>query len=204
MATVTPLRIGPADQGRRLTLAEFLDADVEEGYRYELARGVVEVTHVPRPSHGMIVWMILGLIRDFERNHAGRIWRAGGGGEFRFWLPGLVSGRNPDVAVILEGAVRDGRGQHRPALAMEIVSEGEEAHERDHVTKREEYLAYGLDEYWIVDPIERRVRVLTRDGDAWAEAAFVAGQEAEGRVLPGFRVPVAELWAAYEKGRADD
>ena len=43
MATVTtPLRIGPADHGRAMTLEEFLDADVEEGYRYELAQGVLE------------------------------------------------------------------------------------------------------------------------------------------------------------------
>ena len=47
MATVTtPLRIGPADRGRTMTLEEFLDADVEEGYRYELARGVLEVNQV--------------------------------------------------------------------------------------------------------------------------------------------------------------
>ena len=39
MATVTTsLRIGPADRDRTMTLDEFLDADVEEGYRYELAR----------------------------------------------------------------------------------------------------------------------------------------------------------------------
>jgi hypothetical protein len=48
MATgATPLRIGPADHGRELTLQEFLEAEEEEGYRYELARGVLEVTEVP-------------------------------------------------------------------------------------------------------------------------------------------------------------
>ena len=39
MATVTtPLRIGPADHGRTMTLEEFLDAEVVEGFRYELAQ----------------------------------------------------------------------------------------------------------------------------------------------------------------------
>ena len=39
MATVeTPLRIGPLDQARKMTLDEFLEAEEEEGYRYELAR----------------------------------------------------------------------------------------------------------------------------------------------------------------------
>ena len=38
MATTTvALRIGPADHGRAMTLDEFLDAEEEPGYRYELA-----------------------------------------------------------------------------------------------------------------------------------------------------------------------
>ena len=48
MATAaTSLRIGPADHGRRMTLAEFLDAEETPGYRCELARGVIEVSEVP-------------------------------------------------------------------------------------------------------------------------------------------------------------
>jgi hypothetical protein len=38
MATITR-RIGPADHGRRMTLDEFIAADFEEGWLYELARG---------------------------------------------------------------------------------------------------------------------------------------------------------------------
>jgi len=42
MATIsTPLRIGPADKGRTMTLEKFLEAEVEEGYRYEPGRGVL-------------------------------------------------------------------------------------------------------------------------------------------------------------------
>ncbi len=59
MATATPtltaLRIGPADHGRRLKLDEFIEAEFEEGWVYELARGVVEVTEVPGPWHGRIL-----------------------------------------------------------------------------------------------------------------------------------------------------
>ena len=40
MATATPtltaLRIGPADHGRRLKLDEFIEAEFEEGWVYEL------------------------------------------------------------------------------------------------------------------------------------------------------------------------
>jgi hypothetical protein len=56
MATVTTvLRIGPTDHGRSMTLDEFLDAEVVEGYRYELARGVLEVNQVANDPHGVVV-----------------------------------------------------------------------------------------------------------------------------------------------------
>lgn len=204
MSTTTRLRLTPADHGRTLMLEEFLDADEEPGYRYELARGVLEVTEVPNDAHGLIEWHLLGLIRDYERDHPGVIHRAGSSGSVRLWLPVMVSGRNPDIAVILVGAPKDPRNRRRPDLAMEIVSEGRMAHQRDYVTKREEYLAYGLLEYWIVDPFARRVTVLIRDGDVWVERVFQNDQAAVGLVLPGFAVRLPELWAAAEEADDDD
>ena len=49
MAT-TRLQIGPADHGRTMTLDEFREADEVPGYRYELPRGVLEVTESPGRS----------------------------------------------------------------------------------------------------------------------------------------------------------
>ena len=88
MATVTtPLRIGLADHGRRMTLDEFEEAGFEEGYRYELARGVLEVSEVPGEPHALIVWVILRLIAGYDREHPRIIHRAGGGGGVSFPAP---------------------------------------------------------------------------------------------------------------------
>ena len=128
MATITmPLRIGPADNSRVMSLEEFREAEVEEGYRYELARGVLEVSEVPNDPHGVIVWRLISAIRDYDREHPGVVYRAGGGSEFRLWLPALISGRNPDVAVALRNTPRDWRGRRPPSLAFEVVSPGSEA-----------------------------------------------------------------------------
>jgi hypothetical protein len=70
------------------------------------------------------------------------IQRYRGGGEFRFWLPRMISSRHPDLAMVLRGAPCDRRGRRIPALAAEVVSRG--SIKRDYETKREEYLAYGL------------------------------------------------------------
>jgi hypothetical protein len=74
MATATlPTLIGPSDHGRRMSLAAFIRADFEEGWLYELARGVVEVTEVPGPSHGMIVMRLVRLFVQYELRHPGVI-----------------------------------------------------------------------------------------------------------------------------------
>ena len=197
MATVTTgLRIGPTDHGRSMTLDEFLDADVVEGYRYELARGVLEVNQVANDPHGVVVSNLFLAVARYSHQHPRVIYRLGGGAEFQLVLPGLNSGRNPDLGVVLRGAPKDWRGRRQPSLAAEVVSRG--SIERDYVTKREEYLAFGLDEYWIVDPLERKVTVLTRQGDTWAEAVFRAEQVIASLVLPGFATTVAELWVDVE------
>jgi Uma2 family endonuclease len=204
MATITTLlRIGPADNGRVMTLEEFMEAEVEEGYRYELARGVLEVSEVPNDPHGVVVWRLISKIRDYDREHPRVVYRAGGGSEFRLWLPILISGRNPDVAVALLNTPKDWRGRRPPSLAFEVVSEGSEAHARDYVTKRAEYLAYGLREYWIVDPRTKCVTVLIRDGDAWVEPVYRDDQQAQSLVLPGFAIGVRELWIDIEDDQPD-
>ena len=198
MATVNAIRIGPADHGRRMSLEEFREAEEEQGYRYELARGVLEVTLVPNDPHGVTVWRLICAIRDYDRARPGIIYRAGGAGEFRLWLPVMISGRNPDVAVVLHKTPKDPRGWRPPVLVMEVVSEGSEAHERDYVTKREEYLAFGIREYWIVDPEARCVTVLVRDGDAWVEHRFREEQQASSSILPGLAIKVSDLWVEAE------
>ena len=198
MATTiaTPLRIGLADHGRTMTLEEFREAEELEGYIYELARGVLEVSEVPNDPHGVVVANLYDGISRYRRDHPGVILRYGGGNEFRFWLPRMISARHPDLGVVLRGAPKDWRGRRLPALAAEVVSRG--SVKRDYEVKREEYLAYGLLEYWIVDPMKRIVTVLTRRGDTWDEAVFRDIQVIVSLVLPGLTTTVAELWLDVE------
>jgi Uma2 family endonuclease len=109
MATsiATRVRIGPANNGRTMTLDEFKEAEEEQGFRYELARGVLEVTEVPNDPHGVVVSNAYDAISLYRRDHPGVILRYGGGSEFRFWLPRMISGRNPDLGVVLVGAPKD-------------------------------------------------------------------------------------------------
>lgn len=195
MATATTY-LGPLDHGRAMPLAEFQNADFEEGYRYELGRGVVEVTKVPGTRYNQVVCNLYRGAAYHKAAYPQTILRFGGGNEARLWIPEMVSGRNPDFAVVLRPApgVRD--KDPRPALAAEVVSR--RSVHRDYVVKREEYLAYGLREYWIVDFWQRQATLLVRDGDAWRERVLTAEAELEpipSVVLPGLTATLADLWA---------
>ncbi|MEO6807685.1 MAG: Uma2 family endonuclease, partial [Isosphaeraceae bacterium] len=110
MATITA-RLSPADRGRPLTMDEYLDADYVEGYRYELARGVLEVTKIPKEfPHGMIVWFFQLRLGVYHQEHPGTIARFGGADAYHLMLPTMTSGRNPDVAVTLVGTPKDTDG----------------------------------------------------------------------------------------------
>jgi Uma2 family endonuclease len=185
-------RIGPADHGQKMTLEEFLQAEEEPGSRYELGRGVLEVTQVPNDPHGQVVSNLYKLVFRYDQAHPGPILRVGGSNEFQLVLPGMTSGRNPDLSIVLRGAAEDLRGRRIPALVAEVVSE--DSVDRDSRAKREEYLACGLLEYWIVDLMIRKMTLLVRDGDTWVERPCPVDRPIPSLVLPGLTATVADLW----------
>jgi Uma2 family endonuclease len=185
-----------------MSLAEFDEAEETPGYRYELARGVVEVVEVPGDDHGQVVDNAHELLSRYRREHPDLIRRIGHGSDIRYLIPELESDRNPDLAVVFRDAPRDARRRLRAGLAVEIVSAGKRARDRDYVAKREEYLAVGVREYWIIDPSLRQVTVLVRReapaGPSWEERVFRGDEVIQGEALPGFAGIVAELWADVE------
>ena len=201
MATIAT-RIGPADHGRAMTLEEYLEAEVEEGYRSELARGVLEVTNVPNDPHGQVVCNLYGIVAGYRQADPGVILRYGGGNEFHLLLPGMVSGRNPDLSLSLKGAPRNYRKRRDPVLVAEVVSKG--SGDRDYRVKREEYLAFGILEYWIIDLETRKLTLLIRDGDVWIERVLEGDQVIASLVLPGLAATVADLWADLEEYEDDE
>ncbi len=172
---------------------EFIRADFQDGWLYELARGIVIVTEIPGIHHGRIVSRFRELFVLYDVAHRGVINYLAGGGECRIRLPGMKSDRHPDQAIYLQP---DPEGPHVwtrwvPTIVVEVVSESGE--DRDYVEKREEYLRAGVREYWILDPNRRRMLVLLRLGDTWEEQ--VLGEEGVHRteLLPGLEARVGEL-----------
>ena len=202
MATAsTAIKIGPADHGRRMTLSEFLDAEETPGYRYELAGGVIEVSEVPNDPHGEIVYRIHTALVLHDRAHPGLIRRVSEASGVQIVIPGPETDRHPDVSIVFRNKAPDDRGRRMPDLVVEVVSKGKQARDRDYIAKRRDYLVFGILEYWIVDPFDHRVTILSRPdvGSEWSERSFGDEEPIASPLLPGFAVVVRSLWGEAEE-----
>lgn len=94
--------------------------------------------------------------------------------------------RVPDLMVMSEELAQAMAGASRsmvmldmppPQLVVEVVSPGRESEDRDYRYKRSQYQARGISEYWIVDPIQQQITVLSWVTGLYEEAVF-SGEEA--------------------------
>jgi Uma2 family endonuclease len=84
-------------------------------------------------------------------------------------------------------------------LVMEVVSPGNKNRERDLGIKRREYAKAKIPEYWIVDPETKTITVLTLSGRTYkVHGEFKHGMDATSKLLKGFKVAVADAFAAGE------
>jgi Uma2 family endonuclease len=161
---------------------------------YELIEGeLVEVS----PAKGRATEIALNIVeplRPFVRRHKlGRVSGADGG----YLLardPDTV--RSPDVGFIRAELVPDGLPEddfipHPPDLAVEVMSPSDRWVDAERKARR--YLDAGTRLVWVVRP-DRRSVVVFAPGRAPVELGEDAELDGED-VLPGFRLPVAEVFA---------
>jgi Uma2 family endonuclease len=185
-------KIGPADHGRRMTLEEFDEAEGQEGYLYELSRGIVTVSDVPNRLHLLIVAAIRNLLQAYEATKAGRIQIIAAGSECKLPIGAFASERHPDLSLYLTPApeIDDETlwAQWIPEIVIEVVSPN--SRKRDYEEKPAEYLRFGVKEYWIVDSDERVMVVMRRSRGRWAETIVRPGDIHRTRLLPGLEFSI--------------
>lgn len=88
-------------------------------------------------------------------------------------LPDLVV-MTEDLAIALSGASRSTvmLDMPPPHLIVEVVSPGKKNEDRDYRYKRSQYQARGIEEYWIIDPMQQRITVLNLINGLYEEAVF--------------------------------
>lgn len=181
----------------KLTLDEFLARPETKPYS-EYACGGVYQKPMPDEDHATLQPFLWTLIRQFlAAMPIGRV-----GTEWRcvFGPPGSERVFQPDVTFAThERRAVPGRNQRKflwtaPDLAIEVLSPEQDAGE--FADKLLFYLLHGVRMVWVVNPWERTVRVYRPGEDS---RLLGPGDVLDGGdVLPGFSVPIDEIFAELE------
>jgi Uma2 family endonuclease len=202
MAT-TAIKIGPADNGRRMSLAEFEHAEVEGGHHYELGRGVIVVSDVPNPPHANQVDNIRLQLTAYRLKRKGAISRILSGSECKILLDDLQSERHPDLAVYTTPPPGDDSAAWSnwvPVVLIEVISA--DSRERDREEKPEEYFAFGVQEYWIFDVERGEMLALQRSRGRWREKVVRPPAKYTTTQFPGLKFDCGQVFdSAEEIGR---
>ena len=159
----------------------------------ELSDGRIKVLPMPTDLHQGIVIVILNVLLGWTRSSGSGVVRMA---PLRLRLtPDQF--REPDVLLLLdaEDPRRANQFWSGADLVVEVISRSNPEH--DLVTKRAEYAAAGIPEYWIVDAEVGTLAVLTlgtsKDGAYAEHGVFGAGDLASSPLLAGLVVDVAAV-----------
>ncbi len=184
---------------RRMTLEEYLDYDDGTDTRYELVNG--ELAEVPSESD-LNNLIAVYLLAEFLRFMPVRLLRRGtevvvNGYRTTTRIPDLIV-LTDDLAAALSGAKRSVimPDMPPPALVVEIVSPGTTNEARDYRYKRSEYAARSIAEYWIVDPQQAQITILTLVAGLYEEAVFKGNDRLLSATLPNLTLTPAQVLQA--------
>jgi Uma2 family endonuclease len=179
-------------QAEKAITAEQLAERLHEFGRCELIRGEVAPVQPSFGEHGEIAMNLAGPLDYYVRQHGlGRVYAA---------ETGFTIERNPDTVRAPDLAyIRKDRLPPPPRRFMEVapdlVAEGVSSNDRysEVSEKVEQWIAFGCQLVWVADPRTQTVTAYYPDGSA---RVHHRGETLDpGAVLPGFALPVDEVFA---------
>lgn len=176
----------------RLTVDEYLLADLPEGRRYELVEGVIEMSPVPEFLHDLIVARFHDAFSEYRKRRPDLVEHVSQRAAVTVVARGTA--REPDLAVYPPHEAGAGGKlswkERVPTLVIEVISPGHER--RDYEAKRRDYWEAGVGEYWIANPRQITLTVLTRGAADWKEEILGQDSQLLSKSFPGLSISVAE------------
>lgn len=178
-------------QPDRLTVEDY-GALPDDGQRYEILDGILEVTPSPTFEHQTITARLLRILESHCSAHRlGQVVSAP--------MDVILSNDTvcqPDLIFIrterLSEIVRD-RIYGSPDLVIEILSPSTNA--RDLTIKKQLYARSGIPEYWVVDPKAASIRKFTLEGRVYGLPLTVnRGELLTTAVVPGLDIVVDDIF----------
>jgi Uma2 family endonuclease len=164
----------------------------DDGRRYEILDGELEVSPAPAPRHQGVLRNLLFILHgDAQQRGLGSVYCAPI--DVILAPDSIVQPDLVFVAAGRESIVTERAIEGPPDLAVEILSPWSDR--RDRVAKAGLYARYGIAHYWIVDPVARTLEVYEAEG---AEYRLVARHEGAGRVrttpFPDLDIDLGRVW----------
>lgn len=185
-----------------MTTSEFHAWYLHQEKRYELLGGVPEMSPAPHPMHQKAEgWLYVQLHRWLADHPIAAVLH-----QVEWWVseqdyvcPDIVVLRLEDEQRLLDTA-RSSYLEHLvPLLCVEILSPS--SRQRDLDEKRRLYEKAGVREYWVVEPLNRKMHIFQRQNDEYQRTLMRDGSFANGASLPGFTLDLDALWAALSPRR---
>jgi Uma2 family endonuclease len=192
----------PEPVRRAMSIDEWVDLPEDEPG--ELVDGYLQEEEMPGLLHEIVVSWLMYILGSWARPRGGLVF----GSEAKFAVSAR-SGRKPDLTMYLSGHAplpRRGAVRVPPDVAIEVVTPTPRDVRRDRVEKVDDYAAFGVRYYWIVDPEQQTFEIfeLGRDG-RYVRALGATGGRL--KTVPGcldLTLDLDELWREADKlGDAD-
>jgi len=186
-----------------LTLEEYLNYDDGTDTRYELVDGVLVEMPTESTENTQIAMCLIAVFLQMG---------------IPYYQLGIkqqiavnsekATARDPDLIVHSESSARAISGLKQalirfdmpsPTLAVEIVSNSDtdkKSRDRDYLEKRSEYAARGIPEYWIIDPIQQVILVLTLSAERYQEQAFTGPEAIVSLAFPALHLSAEQVLSA--------
>ncbi len=169
--------------GLRMSAGEYL-ALGETQIRYELIDGVVVMSPNPTAQHQQLIMKIAHQMASFlNDNPIGDVFpeldinlRSGLGREV-VYRPDIVYVSKERADIIQKHVMG------APDVLVEIISP--DSRQYDSVTKKNDYEAVGVREYWLIDPLESKMTFFIRQGAKFVESVPQSDTFAS-TAIPGF------------------
>jgi Uma2 family endonuclease len=185
----------PAKRG--MTFADWVRLPEDEPG--ELVDGQLVEEEVPDAIHEVVVAWVIRILGGWLIPQGGLVL----GSEAKFAVS-APRGRKPDASAYLPGSrtpPRRGAITAPPDIMVEVVSPTPRDARRDRVEKLQEYAAFGVRWYWIIDPQERTLEILELGADGRYAHARPAADGVVTSVpgLDGLTLDLDALWGEVER-----
>jgi Uma2 family endonuclease len=165
----------------------------------ELVDGYLQEEEMPGLLHELVVAWLLRVLGSWAAPRGGLVF----GSEAKFAISAR-RGRKPDLTMYLPGhrpLPRYGAVRVPPDVAVEVVTPTPRDVRRDRVEKLDDYAAFGVRYYWILDPEQQTFEIF----ELGADGRYVRALGATGGTLAtvpgcdGLPLALDELWCEAEK-----